>query len=54
MKMTEKRIICVCGCAIQKRELRSHKTSKKHIKLMSKGYHFLHPNGDVEFVYETN
>ena len=52
--MTNNKMMCVCGCVIQKRELKRHQSTKKHLKLMAKGYHFIHPNGDIEFMYETN
>ena len=51
MKRVERKILCLCGSIIHKRELTRHKITKKHMNYISKGYHFINQNNDL---YETN
>ena len=44
MKTVQNKILCLCGSIINKYELSRHKTTKKHIKYLSKGYHFINQN----------
>ena len=44
MKKIESKILCLCGSLIHKNEFKRHKTTKKHIKYFSKGYHFINQN----------
>ena len=44
MKTVQNKILCLCGSIINKYELNRHKTTKKHIKYLSKGYHFINQN----------
>ena len=44
MKTVQNKILCLCGSIINKCELNRHKITKKHIKYLSKGYHFINEN----------